>query len=143
MTYSLMMMSQTYNLSIPYWVILHRKRVEDKRVILNFNQYHTWVPRQRNDYKQLYTEQLQPFLSQLPQLQHIDRITYIVYYERNGDSPDTRNITNLIDKFFCDALVHYNIIPDDNHNIILNTMDSWGGVDKVNPRVEITIKGIK
>ena len=60
-----------------------------------------------------------------------------------GSIAESSPLSEGIDKFFCDALVHYNIIPDDNHNIILNTMDSWGGVDKVNPRVEITIKGIK
>lgn len=133
----------TIKLSVPYWVILPRKRVKDKRVILNFNQYHNWVPAQRNQYKEHYTEQLYGVLSGLEPLSKITIIRYKLYYERNGARPDTRNITNLIDKFFCDALVHYNIIPDDNHNIILNTMDSWGGVDKINPRVEITIKGIK
>lgn len=126
-------------LEIPYWIIIPRKTKEDKRVILNFNQYHKWCPNQRNTYKQLYQDSLCSILSGLPKLAHIELIEYKLFYERNGDTPDTRNITNLIDKFFCDSLVKYGVLIDDNHNIIHSTMDIWGGVDKNNPRIEVTI----
>lgn len=136
-----MMNKVTYNLSIPYWIILERKTKEDKRVILNFNQYHNWVPVVRNMYKNIFTDSMGTYLNGLNKLSKIELIEYKLFYERNGDTPDTRNITNLIDKFFCDSLVHYGIIKDDNHNIIISTKDTWGGVDKNNPRVEITIIG--
>ena len=134
-------MTNTYNLSVPYWLIIPRKTKEDKRVILNFNQYHNWVPKVRNNYKQQYTEEMYPIINGLPKLSHIELIEYKLFYERNGKHPDTRNITNLIDKFFCDSLVHYGIIEDDDHFTISSTKDTWGGVDKDNPRVEITIIG--
>lgn len=134
-------MTNTYNLSVPYWLIIPRKTKEDKRVILNFNQYHNWVPIVRNNYKQQYTEEMYPIISKLPKLSHIELIEYKLFYERNGKNPDTRNITNIVDKFFCDSLVHYGIIEDDNHFIISSTKDTWGGVDKDNPRIEITIIG--
>lgn len=136
-----MMNKVTYNLSVPYWVIIHRKTKEDKRVILNFNQYHNWVPVVRNNYKIEYTNTIGIYLKDVKPMSHIDSIQYKLFYERNGSKPDTRNITNLIDKFFCDSLVHYGVIPDDNHDVITSTIDTWGGVDKDNPRVEITIIG--
>lgn len=130
-----------YNLSVPYWVIIPRKTKKDKRVILNFNQYHNWVPVVRNSYKVEYTNAIGTHLKGIKPMSHIDSIQYKLFYERNGSKPDTRNITNLIDKFFCDSLVYYGVIPDDNHNVITTTIDTWGGVDKDNPRVEITIIG--
>ena len=136
-------MTCSYKVEIPYWLILPRKTKEDKRVILNFNQYHNWCPAVRNQYKKLYTEALYPIISSIPKFEHIDNIEYKLFYERNGNRPDTRNITNLIDKFFCDGLVQYGVIEDDNHTIITSTTDIWGGVDKIKPRVEITIKGKK
>lgn len=134
-------MTNTYNLSVPYWLIIPRKTKEDKRVILNFNEYHNWYPTTRNNYKQFYTEQIGSIIRKLPKMSHIELIEYKVFYERNGKYPDTRNITNLVDKFFCDALVYYEIVEDDDHFTISSTKDTWGGVDKDNPRIEITIIG--
>lgn len=50
-----------------------------------------------------------------------------------------RNITTVVDKFLCDALQEYKIIPDDNCNICCKFIDEFGGIDKNNPRVEVHI----
>lgn len=50
-----------------------------------------------------------------------------------------RNITTVVDKFLCDALQEYKIIPDDNCNICSLFIDKFGGIDKNNPRVEAYI----
>ena len=50
-----------------------------------------------------------------------------------------RNITTIVDKFLCDALQEYKIIPDDNCNICCMFIDRFGGIDKNNPRIEAYI----
>ncbi len=34
---------------------------------------------------------------------------------------DRNNILSIVDKFFCDALIHYKCIADDNDSVILST----------------------
>lgn len=74
----------------------------------------------------------------------IDRGIFITYILYSGSKRrrDLRNITTVIDKFLCDALVAYGIIPDDNCNICNGFMDLYGGIDKDNPRVEVYINEI-
>lgn len=131
----------TYTLNIPLYVIIPHKRVEDERVYLNFNQYHNWYPFKRNMIKQLFTEQMGTLLSDVKPMNKITSIKYTVY-KNNARKCDIRNITNLIDKFLCDSLVFYKLIPDDNYMYIAKTEDIWGGIDKDNPRVEVEINAI-
>ena len=55
---------------------------------------------------------------------------------------DLRNITTVVDKFLCDALQEYKIIPDDNYNVCCKFIDEFGGIDKNNPRIEVIINEI-
>ena len=52
---------------------------------------------------------------------------------------DVANILSIVDKFACDALVEYGILPDDNYDFIKEIHYIWGGVDKGNPRAELYI----
>ena len=47
------------------------------------------------------------------------RYTLIKHSKRRKDR---NNALSIVDKFFCDALMHYNCIPDDNDDIILETV---------------------
>lgn len=126
--------------SVPYWVYLPRKTKKDKKVILNFNQYHNWHPHERNDIKQYYMESIASIIRTLPKYTHIKEITYTLY-PKTAATRDTRNITTVVDKFFCDALVNNGIVPDDSYKYIENFHDTFGEVCKLYPRVEVTIEG--
>lgn len=128
-------------LSVPYWVVLPRVRREDVKVILNFNQYHNWNKFKRNEIKQRFTEMMEDTLAGCPKLSHVNEIQYTLYA---GDAAhrDTNNYIVLVDKYFCDSLVHWGVLPDDNHDYIDRTSSTWGGIDRNNPRVEIAIYGI-
>ena len=52
---------------------------------------------------------------------------------------DRSNILCIVEKYFCDALVHYGCVGDDNDNYINSTKYLTGGIDKANPRAEILI----
>ena len=56
---------------------------------------------------------------------------------------DRANPLSIAEKFFCDALTEFGCIPDDNDEYIYSTTYLTGGVDRKNPRVEITITELK
>jgi len=59
---------------------------------------------------------------------------------------DRANVLSVIEKFFCDALVEYGCLTDDNDGYISEQSYRTGGIDKDFPRVEIEIienNGIK
>lgn len=94
----------------------------------------------RNDIKQKYTEDISDIVKTLPEFKYICSINYMLYTATKRLC-DTNNYIVLIDKYFCDALVVNNIIPDDNYTYIKYTSSTCGGIDKSNPRVDIRIQG--
>jgi hypothetical protein len=67
------------------------------------------------------------------------KLTFTVFKSSNRKI-DRANILCITEKFFCDALVEYGCIVDDNDEYIISTSYYTGGVDKVNPRVEIKVE---
>jgi len=60
-------------------------------------------------------------------------------YKPSKRKIDRSNILCIVEKYFCDALVHYGCIGDDNDLYINSTKYLTGGVDKRSPRAEILI----
>ena len=60
-------------------------------------------------------------------------------YKSSARHIDRSNILSIAEKFFCDSLVHYGCIPDDSDEYITRTTYETGGVDRINPRIEIEI----
>jgi hypothetical protein len=52
---------------------------------------------------------------------------------------DIGNVTSIHQKFFEDAIVELGKLPDDRHENLPLTFDSFGGISTDRPRVEITI----
>lgn len=65
-------------------------------------------------------------------------LTYTLYPKTNRLC-DTANVCSIHDKFFCDSLVELRHIADDNYIHIPEITYRFGNIDKLNPRVEITI----
>ena len=61
-------------------------------------------------------------------------VTYKVFF------PDkrARDISNY-EKLTTDLMVNKGLLPDDDHNWIRRMVIEWGGYDKSNPRIEISI----
>lgn len=55
---------------------------------------------------------------------------------------DIGNILSIHDKYLCDALVEFGVLPEDNYNHIPKIQFQFGHIDKDNPRVEIKITEI-
>lgn len=126
-----------YRLSSPLSITVSRRKF-----YLNLNTYQRSHYITLNRAKMLYKEHMKKQVEKLPQLQPPIQITYRVY---KGDNRrcDTGNICSIHQKFFEDTLVELGKLPDDNHNIIVRSVFEWGGVDKLNPGVEIMIEEAK
>lgn len=65
-------------------------------------------------------------------------LEFIVYY-KDRRKRDRANITSVTEKYFSDALVELGCIPDDSDKYIEYSLHRTGGIDKENPRCEVTI----
>lgn len=70
-------------------------------------------------------------------IKNIENITYTLY-TTNRRTCDVSNVCGLVDKFFCDAMIEYGILKDDNFNEVPKVMYQYGGIAKERV-VEVTI----
>lgn len=118
----------------PVHIIVPRKTKKDKKYSLNLNQYRNWKFVVSNMLKDTFSEGMRDVLSDVKVKDKL-YISY-KYYKGSNRRSDKNNVISIVDKFFCDSLVKYNIIPDDNDNIIISNCNYPTEVDKNNPRVE-------
>lgn len=122
-----------YTVSVPISVPVSKK----KKFYLNLNQYrnahHHTLARAKVNFHELVA----PTLGFLPKFKTI----HLGYTLFTGTEQlcDTSNICSIVDKFFSDVLVSCKKIEDDNRKIVLSVGFNWGGVDKYDPRVEVSI----
>lgn len=79
-------------------------------------------------------------INSLPSLSKIE--IHYKLFPRTKRLCDVNNVCSAVDKFFSDALVELGKLQDDNYLFLPRVVSEFGGVDKDNPRVEITIKEI-
>jgi Holliday junction resolvase RusA-like endonuclease len=122
----------------PLHVVLSRDQKRGKKFIINLNQYRNWHYRTSNSikikYKELMKSQLDGVKINTPL-----KLTFKLFKSSNRRS-DRANVLSIHEKFFCDAMVEFKCIPDDNDKYIVETSYISGGVDRKNPRVEIHIE---
>ena len=118
-----------YKFTLPSY-IKHGK----KNIPINLNWYRNAHHRESNDIKKKFKELIADQINKLDPIQGPIYIKFIYYAARNN-SPDLDNFTSVSKKFFQDALVECGFIPEDNVNYIISTSESYGGIDRDNPRV--------
>jgi len=128
-------------ISVPLFIMLPRKTKADRKMYLNLNNYRNWHYIVSNIVKQKFNEGLESSLKGLKFNKKLD-ITYILY-KGSKRKIDRANVLCIIEKFFCDALTHYDCIADDNDEYLSATHYYGGGVDKENSRCEIIVEEIQ
>ncbi len=123
----------THTVSVPISVPVTKK----KRFYLNLNQYRNAHHFTLSKAKINFAEIVSPRVRHLPPMGKI-RMLYTLFTGSN-QSVDTANVCCIVDKFFSDVLVSEKKIVDDNRDIVLEICFIYGGVDKLNPRVEVMI----
>lgn len=114
---------------------------KDKPFYLNLNVYRNAHYHTLNKAKTMFEQQVTPLLKILPKLINVE-LTYTLFTKTKQLS-DVSNVCSIVDKFFCDSLVNLGYLPDDNYNHLSKVVYCFGGVDKDNPRVEVSINPIE
>lgn len=121
----------------PLFVDLPRKTMKDKRVYLNLNVYRNLNRFTNGDAKKIYCEDMEKQLKGLKLKTPI--VLTFTLYRKDKRKGDRANPLSICEKFFCDALTHWECIPNDTDEFILSTHYYTGEIDKTNSRCEITI----
>ena len=124
-------------IEIPLFVMLPRKTKEDRKAIINLNNYRNWHYIVSNQIKEKYKEMVQ---DKIKGVKFAGKIKlHFILYQGSNRRVDRANVLSIHEKFFCDALTECGCIIDDNDNFIEETKYSSGQADKENPRVEVII----
>ena len=91
-----------------------------------------------NQAKIKFKKMIKPQLDSFDPIEGKIKIKY-TYFAKANNNPDLDNFIGTVKKFFQDALVESGLIEDDNVNIIIENSESYGGIDRLNPRVEAEI----
>jgi len=109
-----------------------------KKGAIAVNWYRNAHHHESNSAKKKFKALIQDQLNQFDEIETPIKIKYTYYAQRNN-SPDLDNFVGTVKKFFQDALVESGLIEDDNVNFIVSNSECYGGIDKLNPRVEAEI----
>jgi len=132
----------SYQISSPLRICHYvTKKGEQRWFALNLNAYRNTQAFVLNKVKQLYTDTMLKEIEPLPVFNKI-RLTYTVYTGSSHKS-DVMNWASVVDKFFQDTMVKAGKLIDDNYQYVPEVISRFGGIDKVNPRVEILIEPIE
>jgi hypothetical protein len=132
-------MSSTQTISVP---IRLEVGVRTKKThYLNLNGYRNWQFQLSNQLKKLFKITVAKDIRQLTPIEGKCKITYTIYYI-NKRAFDIDNVGSVIAKFTNDALVEFDILVDDNYNYVPEMVFKYGGVDKENPRCEVTLEEV-
>lgn len=107
-----------------------------KKFILNLNNYRNAHYQTLNTAKKKYKNFIWYTLPDVTYSNPV-RLTYTIYPKRKCD---IANVGSVVDKFACDVLVEKGILPDDNFDHVVEVSYRFGGVDKQNQRVVLTIE---
>lgn len=113
------------------------KSEKGKKYYLNLNQYRNWHYQVNNAIKQKYCERMKDQLEGLKLKTPIS--LKFTLWRKDKRVGDRANVLSVIEKFFCDALVEYGCLADDNDEFISGQVYETGGIDRDNPRVTIEI----
>lgn len=91
-----------------------------------------------NQAKIKFKKMIKPQLDSFDPIEGKIKIKY-TYFAKANNNPDLDNFIGTVKKFFQDALVESGLIEEDNVNIIIANSESYGGIDRLNPRVEAEI----
>lgn len=119
---------------------LNLQQTKKKKFLIGLNAYKPTHYLTLNRLKIVYKELMSKQIKALPVFNKVELI-YILYPQTKRVC-DIGNLLSVHDKFFCDALVEYGKLEDDNYIYIPKITFMIGEVDKINPRVTIEIKEI-
>lgn len=128
-----------YKFTLPLSVMLKRKKVKDRKMSINLNEFRkvhdrTYIEA-KNEYCRVMGDQIRGF-DPIKGKFHL----HYDYYATMNNNPDLDNFVGAAKKFFQDAMVKHGFIEDDNVNFIVSNSEKYCGIDRKNPRIEVSIR---
>lgn len=114
-------------IELPTYIILPRKRKEDRVYQLNLNVYRNTHYQTLNKAKKIFSQQVKPLIQDIEPITGLISMTYTIT-SKNNRRFDISNILCVIEKFFCDLLVDEGIIKDDSFKNLTEVNYRFGGV---------------
>ena len=125
------------------WIITLPWKVplsKNKDFPVNLNNYRNACFQELNKAKINFKELVSPLLGSVLCMESCS-LHYVIFPSSKREC-DISNVCSIADKFFSDTLVSSGKITDDNFKVIPNISFSYGQVDPLNPRIEVTITPI-
>lgn len=127
-----------YEFTLPLSVMLKRKTKKDVKISVNLNAFrsmhHRTYTEAKVEYCRVMGKQIRSFDPVAGKLHaHYD------YYAAMDNGPDLDNFVGGAKKYFQDAMVKHGLIEDDNVNFIVSNSEKYRGIDRKNPRIEVSI----
>jgi len=122
-------------IDLPLYVFVSKVR----KKWLTLNSYRNWHYKVSNNCKKKFKEDIKHLLDF--KLEGKVKIDY-EYYAPDKRKRDLMNVISVIDKFFQDAMVESGCIEADDISIVVEVNSRYIGIDRENPRLEVTIKKI-
>lgn len=113
------------------------QKSKNKRLALNLNEYRNWHHRDQHFTKEAFEKIARELLKGVPK-QEMIHLHYVLWGPTN-QRRDLMNVIAVVDKYFSDALSKSGVVDDDSTKYIVSTSAAFGGVDRLNPRVSVTI----
>jgi hypothetical protein len=126
----------SWTITLPWKVPLSK----NKDFPVNLNYYRNACFQELNKAKINFKELVSPLLGSVLCMESCN-LQYVIFPPSKREC-DISNICSVADKFFSDTLVSSGKITDDNFKVIPNISFSYGQVDPLNPRIEVTITPI-
>ncbi len=128
---------QSFDVPIRLELGVHKKKMH----YLNLGSYRNWQFQVANQMKKTFKINIIGKVRELTPVEKPIRATFKVFYPTRRLF-DVDNIGSVVCKFTMDVLTEVGIIPDDNYQHVPEIHLEFGGVDKQNPRCEVTIEEI-
>lgn len=125
--------------SVPIKLVVGTRK--PRTYYINLNGYRNWAFQLNNQLKKQFKFEASEAIKNLlpvPEDKKV-RVTYEIYYPTRRVF-DIDNIGSVVTKFTHDALVEKGILEDDNFKIVREINYKYGGVDKENPRCDVTLE---
>ena len=126
----------SWTITLPWKVPLSK----NKDFPVNLNYYRNACFQELNKAKINFKELVSPLLGSVLCMESCS-LHYVIFPSSKREC-DISNVCSIADKFFSDTLVSSGKITDDNFKVIPNISFSYGQVDPLNPRIEVTITPI-
>lgn len=134
-------MTATVTLESPIRIVLERVTKADRKMALNLNSFRNNHHAVNNSVKRAYHELMLPVVEGAFHGVSVGtpiRIDYSLFVGTRKKL-DISNVLCIVDKNFQDVLVEAGIIEDDNYDYVTDVRFKFGGYDKGNEHVLITV----